>query len=250
MKNYKLIIAFICFFAVAFGSSPICNYSISPLQMAAIDFKKVHNYYNTNPSISVDTYYMAFDDHNSVALREGKPGCYIKNKTDYYTKILNLETLCLSDMIINVDHEDKMIVIGDNQPDEVNPFFANIDSIFYLCSDVNYKNLATGERKYILDLSDTEYSEYDKVEVTLDIKNNRINKISFYYRMAMNLTGDYGAEGSQPRLEIAYKNYRTTIANKYLLEKTAYIQELNDKIMPANKFKAYKVLDQRKKTRI
>jgi hypothetical protein len=248
MKIFQTITVVACMLNQAFGSA--LTHSLSPLEIAVSDFKNVHKYYQNNPQLTVDTYYMAFDNHQSGNFREGKSGAYVKNATSYYTKILNLETLCIPEMVINVDHSERMIVIGDNDASPVGPFALNLDSLFYLCSSIECKNLNANERKYSLDLSDNEFSEYDKIEITLDIKNFRFTTLAFYYRAEMNLTNDYQGQEQQPRMEIAYKNYRTTVSNKLLLDKNAYILEAGGQVLSVGKYKSYKVLDQRKKNRI
>ncbi len=224
--------------------------SLSPIQMAAADILKVNAYYNANPLMTIDTYYLAFDEHKATAPKEAKYGLYVKNKNNYYTKILHVETISCGDMLINIDNEDKVLVIGDNELASISPFSNSIDSLLLACSDVQLKNINSAERMYTLDFGDTDFSEYDKIDIYIDIKKSRFTKIVLYYSTSINLSGDYNAEEKQPRLEIEYKNYRNTIANPSILEKKNYVLETNGKLTAIGKLKNYSILDQRKKTRI
>jgi len=238
---------------LAFGLCVITTkgttYSLTPIKMASEDLKKVNAYYKANPLMTVETNYMAFDEHGPSNMRESKNGLYCRNADSYYTKILSIETLCTGNIIINVDHEDKLIVVADNKEKEMNPLNHNIDSLLLFCTDVNYKSINTAERIYTLDFSENDFSEYEKIDLVVDVKNYRYSKIILYYRAAMNLTNDYQGEEKPPRLEISYKNYRTAVLSKPLLEQSNYILVSSGKLMPANRFKKYQILDQRNKIR-
>lgn len=248
MKKLKQLFIFLSLI-ISFNSSAF-TYSVSPINAAANDLKKVREYYKNNPLLTVETNYMAFDEHDVSNLKESKNGFFAKNANSYYTKILNIETLSITDMIINIDHDDKRIVIGDNDAQQTNPFTENMDSLLLMCTSVDIKNVNATEKKYIMDFSENEYSEFDRIEFYIDIKNYRFNRIVLCFRAAMNLSNDYQGQEKKPRLEIGYKNYKTAVLNKNLLEKNNYIQEVNEKIVAVEKYKKYKIVDQRRKSRI
>src|SRR5687768_6617565 len=123
MRKIQFISLLAGLFGTVYGYAG--TYSITPLAMAASDLKKVRTYYDTHKEITVETNYMAFDEHEVSNLRESKNGLYIKSASAYYTKIMNMEIAAIGDEIISVDHEDKQIIIGDNEKIESTIFSNN-----------------------------------------------------------------------------------------------------------------------------
>jgi hypothetical protein len=139
-------------------------------------------------------------------------------------------------------------VIGDNQVSQ-DIFPRNLDSLLIHNTSVSFKNLPGNERKYSFDFTDSNFGEYDKIELTIDTKNFTLTKMTLYFSAAMNLSGDYEGEDKKPRMEILYKNYRKTISNPALLDRNTYVTEKNGKLLAIGKYKTYELSDLRNKTR-
>ncbi len=249
MKTHNYSIALVTTLLLLFTGRAVA-FTVTPMTMAASDLRKVRTYYHDHPELSVETNYKAFDDHQYSNLRESKNGLYAKNAKAYYTRIMQMEIIGFGNEIISVDHEDKQIILGDNDQPESSIFSQNLDSLLLFCTKVEYKDLGTNERRYIMDFSENEFSDYDKIEFDIDTKNFRYTRLVLYYRAAMNLTSDYEQEAKQPRLEVTYRNYKTALTNSAILQKDNYVLEVNEKTVPVGKLKGYRIVDQRKKTRL
>lgn len=243
-KGYHFLIGF---FSVLFISATP-DYKL--IQQVAADLKKVHTYYSANPNLSMDTYYLAFEEHNSTAPKEASYGSMVRTPTSYYTKMLRVETLNTKNMIIVVDNEEKSVVVGDQGKWVNEPMIIPVDSLLLICSDIEVLNNGPNERKYSLFFDDADFSEYDQIDFCIDTKNNRFTKLILYYNAAMNITGNYYGEDRQPRLEVQFKNYRTTIQNTGLLDQKNYVIESKGELTLAGRLKGYTLLDQRKKARL
>lgn len=239
----QLVIILFCLFSFCVSAAE------SPINMARADFKKTNETYKKLNSFSVETYYMVFEEHNAGNLIEAHNGLFMKNNTDYYTKIIGIETIKTNTKLINVVTEDKLIVVGDYNEVDFNMVQFNLDSIIEMCSDIKVQNLNTNERKYLLRFDELVGSEYNQIEVTIDIKNYRFTKIAFNYTTAMNLKGDFYGPEKQPRLEIIYKNFKPSLANPKIFKESNYIITENKKLKPTAKYSDYKVIDQRNETR-
>ncbi|MDI9342047.1 MAG: hypothetical protein QM534_15855 [Sediminibacterium sp.] len=215
------------------------------LQQAAGDLRKVKAYYDTHPQMSMDTYYMAFDEHHTLAPKETSYGTYIRNGKWYYTRMLHVETFSSSDLVIVADHEEKQVVVAD-QTEEDNAFaMVPVDSLLQICSSVTtVKSQNPGEKGYSMNFEDGEYS---RIEFYIDAQYFRFTRIVLFYDMAINLSGDYYGVDKRPRLEVMYKNYKHALTQPDLLEKQRYVTQHKDgSIDLMGSYKGYALLDQRR----
>jgi hypothetical protein len=244
MKKLAFIFLSLLFVRITYaGNNPTFD-------SAREDFKKTNDTYARTPNFSMDTYYMVYADHESQSTIEGKNGKYIKYGSSVYTKIDDIEIITLDNKLISINQDLKMITVGDNKPMEINPIQGNLDSLLDMCSDIKLTKLGEYERKYSLHFNDGGYSEFSRIDVTIDTKNHRYLKITLYYNISMNLKKDFYAEEKQPRLEVLYKNFRALEVDPGIFKEELYVQSVNEKLKPSSKYFNYRVSDLRNETRI
>ncbi|MBL7932301.1 MAG: hypothetical protein JNL60_10380 [Bacteroidia bacterium] len=241
MKKNIIFLAFIltCFLDKA-GNGPA-------LRDAKIDFKRTNEAYAKLEGISMDTYYIVYDDHQSKSALEGKNGSFIKYRENTYTMIDGIEMLSIGKMLISVNPDIKLITIGDNKPLELSPLQTNLDTILALCDDIKVEQAGMNEKKYKLYFKD-ELAEYSEMDVHIDTKNLRYVKIVLFYNTKMNLRKDFYAEEKTPRLEIIYKNFKLVNQQPEILNPDLYVLNIDGKLKPTGKYYNYKVSDQRKQS--
>jgi hypothetical protein len=220
------------------------------LTAARTDLKKTNEAYSRLAGLSMDTYYIVYDDHRSQSAMEGKNGRYVKFGEHVYTKIDGIETYAIDDKLISINPDNKQITVGDNKPLALSPLQTNLDTLLTLCEDIKVEWINSNEKKYKLYFDDSYGFEYSRVDIHIDTKNLRYVKIVLYYAMSMNLKQDFYAEGKQPRLEIVYKNFRPLEADPAIFDQDLYIQSVNGKLKPASKYYNFKVSDLRNQTKI
>lgn len=238
----SIIFIMVCSSAKA-GNNPV-------LASARTDFKKTNEAYSRIPGLSMDTYYIVYDDHKSQSAMEGKNGRYVKFREHVYTKIDGIETYAIDDKLISINPDNKQITVGDNKPWNLSPLQTNVDTLLTLCEDIKVEQVNAGEKKYKLYFDDSYGFEYSRIDIHIDTRNLRYVKIVLYYAMSMNLKQDFYAEGKQPRLEIVYKNFRQLEVEPSLFNQELYIQSVNGKLKPASKYYNFKVSDLRNQTKI
>lgn len=224
------------------------TYSLTPLQMAASDLKKIRNYYETHPTITVETSYKAYEDFESMDLKEAKNGLFVKNGNMSYLKTMNVEIITTDSDVLSVDHDDKRIFVSDVTNIGKTVFTNNLDTLLLFCESVEYKNTGQNERKYTLYFDKEGFSEYAKIDYYVDTRSYRFTRIVLYFSVGIDITNSSNNEPKKPRLEIIYTNYRESIADNALLRRSTYLLENRGKLEAVGKYRFFKVIDQRKKT--
>ena len=240
--NYFIFIIFIQL-AVRAGNDPA-------LVSAREDINRINAYYAKTPNFSFDTYYKVFTEHNEQSVLEAKNGKYVRYNKNIYVRIDDIETIAINDKLIGINKEDKRITVGDNRELDLHPLQTNVDSLLTLCSEIKVEVINDHEKKYKLFFTDSPVSEYGRVDIQIDTKNNRFVKIVLFYEMAINLKNDFYAEEKQPRLEISYNNFRILTVDPLIFNEGIYIVNDKSKLKPASKYYNYSVSDLRNQTRI
>lgn len=245
MKTVKItLMAFIAFsFALHAGETPY-------LKMAQADIKKVNQTYANQMEYSMETTYMVFEKHGVSNMIESKNGFFAKKDNNTYTKIDKIEVVQLSDKIISLSHENKLLSVGDNKDLDMDPIQVNADSLLTVCSEINMEMLSANEKRYKLKFDDYDISEFSEIDISIDVKNWRVMKLVLYYKQSMNLKNDFYAEETMPRVEIVYKNFRAYVKSPEIFDEQKYINITSGSAVPANGYSKYKVVDVRAKTRI
>lgn len=245
MKKKVLYLAlFLAWHIPAFaGTNPV-------LTEAKNDFKKTNEAYEKTPNISMDTYYSVYSEHDSQSLLEGKNGKYIRYNKNMFVRIDDIETYAINDKIISINHQEKMISVGDNKQIIIDPILTNVDSLLSLCRDIKMERINASEKKYQLYFNEADGGEFSRVDVHIDTKNYRYVRLVLFYTIEINLKSDFYADEKQPRMEVVYKNFKTLNTEPLAFNPALYITENKGKLSPSGKYANYKVSDLRNKTRI
>lgn len=242
----KLITFFVCcVFAQGLkaGNNPA-------LEAAKNDIKRVNARYESEPNLSIDTYYMVYADHTTPTVLEGKPGKYVKFGKNYFTRVDDLDTYVIGNKIIAINPEDRMISVGDNTESTFPASIFNVDSLLELCRDVKLEQINAHERKYILFLDREDGGEFSRVDLQINTKELRFTRIVLFYTIELNLKSDFYAEEKAPRLEVTYKNEKQLAVQPAIFDESQYIVNSSNGLKPATRYHNYKLVDLRNQTRI
>lgn len=244
MNKIGYLIVF-CFWAGAFFSvnGPV-------LTQARADFKKANQVYENQKNFSMEMQYMVFSEYETQSALEAKSGKYVKFNKNTYTKIDDIETYDFNNVLVSLNHGDKLISVGDNDAIQLDPWQTNVDSLLTLCKEIKTEMVNANERKYILLFSEADHPEFTRVDIHIDTKNYRYTRLVLFYNIALNLKSDFYAEEKQPRLEISYRNFKPLTADPLIFRESLYVAEVNGKLKPAPKYYNYRITDLRKSTRI
>lgn len=224
------------------GNEPI-------LAAAREDFKKTNAAYSKLTGLSMDTYYAVYSDYQAQNMIEGKNGRYIKFNNLIYTKIDNIETYMMNDKIITINPDNRLIMVGDNKPLQLSPLETDSDSLLAQCSNIELEETNENEKTYKLYFDDT-YSEFSRIEISINLRDLRYKKIVMYYNAPVNLKQDFYGDAQQPRLEITYNNCKELNSLPPLFNEALYIVNNQGKLKPAPKYYNFRVSDLRNQTRL
>jgi hypothetical protein len=211
---------------------------LSSAQSLADELKKIRNAYLAKEELSFEVSvvgYKSKTDTKGFNIGKGKA---IKTKCCYYSTFLQDEYLKTEDKIIVVDHLDKEIHVFPNNDKKLQGKNSTpvvvMDSIIKISDSIRYKGISNGSKLFII--YDSKELVY-KTELYSNPQSNMLEKIVYYYRES-NDEDDYGTE----RVIIQYRNYQSVTIDKSLLLEKTFIITKGKKIIPVEKFKNYKII--------
>ena len=181
-------------------------FNISLLQAQEIkeDLRRIHEAYQQIKSYSVDIeqrVYPTFEAQQSIHLVTGK----IRIAPDrYYSSIDGVELLQNDDYAIQVNHDNKTIIVQASMPlMEPQLGIPNLDSLLSLCSNVQFKKLSAKAFQYDLFFEEMEYA---RMRLVFNPKSWHIDQLVLYYAGEDKWGGS--ETETQARVEIQFRNGR------------------------------------------
>lgn len=215
--------------------------SFTPSNDQAIsDFNNVYKAYLGYTRISMDVVYEYYGSHTSERPVQTSYGSMKRDGKNFYNKILNTETLLNGDYFINIDHNNKIILVNNpvnTVPNNGLPI--KLDDYFKLYSYVNKEEPDQNTVSYKFGIPQ---GNVEEVEVAFDRKTFLVHKIVIFYRQGVNYKR--GDKNEKPRVEILYKNISTNpvFADDCFSEKR-FLTFSQTKTSPNPKYKTYRLFN-------
>ncbi|PCI92844.1 MAG: hypothetical protein COB15_17230, partial [Flavobacteriales bacterium] len=196
------------------------------------DLTKMSEAYNKVNTISMEVSYAVFFDGSDLP-NEKEVGVIKKEKNKIYNNEFSGETLINDKYEINVDHENKFIMVNKARE---NHFFSpvtkiNTDTLLKHFDDVKYIGLKKNLKSYSLFYKSGQTSV---VDIWLNAKTGFLEKIKITYRGKMEVEED---KFSKVIAVISYNNIQSNISfPKDTFSEKKYISISNKKVLLAPKY--------------
>lgn len=207
-------------------------------------FTKSQKVYVNAENFKFSTAYKLFNTYKSTTVAEKYEGIVFKQKDDFYSKIGTTEFVKLNEDYIKIDHASKLMQIGKvdredagSQSYDLTALLSNF-TVFELTETADY---------FICKLTAPAitFVPYSKVIVYINKKSYMMSKQILYMLKKINYKDAKGQiQESFPRLEIAFSDFQTqNIEWGTKFSQKSYIAKKNNKTVPSNNYKDYKIVD-------
>ena len=186
----------------------ICNNGIAQ-NVKEILQKTQQHYLDVNFNVQVE--YQLFKGVSDNKVLESYIGFIIKDKDNFYTKILNTETIFTKEFYLKLNHNEKALeYILSPQKDRVkSPNLYNISAILNLFEKPKMNET---DQYWHIELITKEYSSFpiSKMELDIDKKDYNVLKQVLIYSALTDFSEKNNSKPdySLPRLVINYKEYK------------------------------------------
>lgn len=207
-------------------------------------FQQVNATYAKTPNISMQVQYSLFTNYVSTVPFENSIGFFVKEKGNYYSKLLGITTIQNSRYKLSVNENEKVIIVSNPAESEKAPSLPMIDSMLVRCSSKEVVDLDNGTKRYILHFEKTVFSEFDRIDIEINAAHF-VSKLVLFYREAVNLDeSNTELKKEKPRLEISYSSINTqpVISQEQFSEKH-YINVNGKQIVLNSSFSNYRLLN-------
>lgn len=238
MRTYLVFIGLLLG-SLAFGSS-FANYENDNPESILANIKA--NYENL-ASLEINMRYQLFKGFDSAELIQESNSVFCRKGNASYRKIETTELISNAEYTINIDHENRKIMVSDPVADF--PFGNEIKSALNYCKDVRV--LAKDGGKVIdLTIDDKVDLPYGRVLIAID-KKYRVQKIEMHYTNQMDFSTNYFEKDlAYPRLVIFYDVFKPKWKDKdAVLSSSNYIENKEGNITPSALYKQYELYDLR-----
>lgn len=218
-------------------------------QQAAIDFARMNKSYENIKGCKMNVKYTLYKSWTSNEILQTLNGeVKWKSASKTYYRIGTSETFRFNDYMMQVDNENKRIllfyVIDDNMGKaQMVPSAGGIDTLLKTCIKTEFTKETQNQSSYILTFN--KKHEYSKVKIVFNSKSYIINQLIFFYNTPVQV-----AEGAETvdyvtRLQIDYQSISTkTKISDNELDYSKYIIYSKGKLELKKEFSDYTFIDQ------
>lgn len=219
----------------------ISVFQLSFAESGVAFLERVRANYDDLNSLSIEMKYDLYKGHKGNQLTESYTSFYGRSGKDSYRKIGSVEFINNDDYAIQVNHQDKMILVSDPSKNEL--FDPSLEDALRFCSSVNIESNSTGQLIHLIIKQKVDLP-FSRLEIQVD-KKLFVTSIVFYYSTQMNFSGNYqNPQMDFPRLEVTYENLsRKWKDTDQKLESSGYLKIQDRNILPADLLSGYNVLN-------
>ncbi|RXR21249.1 hypothetical protein EQG63_04740 [Flavobacterium amnicola] len=203
-------------------------------------FDKVEQYYGVEKDFCYSSHYKLFQNTSSNIVVDEYDGQTIKKGKTIYQKINATESISFEDYIVTVSKKDKTIAVV-KATSKKSPMA--LKSLLKMC---NKEKVIENKKYWICELSSDKQhqKQFQKISIYINKKDYSLYKEIFYTNGIQEIEKNKKKSVlKNPRFEIFYKNNILSYKDKSdLLRKEYYFSIKNKKIIPASRFKKYKLI--------
>lgn len=205
---------------------------------------KMQKVYNKEAHLEYDCTYELFKGHKSVAVETSYTGYVYRNKTNVYQKIDQTEFVYSSDFFMQIDHEEKAVVLGLAQR-SVN-LDVDLNTALKECSELEIE-LKEGYYNITMSIKNTSSLPFSMVKMRINKTKYYLDRLDLYYSSVQDFSEDSNkTDNAQPHLRISFKEPKINPKpkNSYFTLAT-YFKTENKRLIPTGTVVGYLLIDNR-----
>lgn len=234
-----MITALIKIFFIAFALQGVPEETVSK---AKDDFSKLNKVFFAE-KFSVEMEYKLYENHFNTVPVETRSGYYFKSGKNDYSRIMDIETLHTPELTLVAMNEEKLITVSGPASQRMG-LSVGPDTLLRFCKQIKFSD-NQDTRKYELYFNENSSTEFNKIELSFDIKTYQLNKFIIYYNEREKILENGTLQMIKPKVEIAYKNYNKAKGTPEFSE-GKYVTKIGaNKYKSTGKYASYKVYNQK-----
>jgi len=227
-----------CLFILLF----VCQYAVA---LEAKDvIAKMQKVYNKEAHLEYDCTYELFKGHKSNTVETSYKGFVYRNKTNVYQKIDQTEFVYASDFFLQINHEEKAVVLGLAQR-TVN-LDVDMNTALKECSKLEME-LKDGYYSITMLIKHTSSLPFSVVKLRIDKDKYFLERLDLYYSSVQDFSEDSKTiDEAQPHLRISFKEPKLNpkTKNSYFTLST-YFKTEDKRLTPVGIITGYELIDNR-----
>jgi len=244
--KYNSCIILFFFFASAVNAQVAKPEYVGRTDMAKV-FKQINNWFINTPIYSLSVTHASYESYKTTIPVEKAAGYFKKNKNNYHSFLIGIHTIQNKTYKIVIDSSEKIILVAN--PDKLiwNTYTtSDYDTLLKTCATIKVTTVGN-DKLYRMDFnSESPIAWYE----FLINPNGLPKEIVWYYNQEIKKDEeDEASEKVKPRVSITFSNYNSSAVLDYNKEfnEGIYFTNTNNKISLTEKYKNYKLNDQRVK---
>lgn len=205
--------------------------------------KEVDNQYRSLETYSLTVTHASYKDYTASVPADKATGYFIKDKNNYHSFLLGIHTIQNSRIKVVADTSSKVIILAN--PDKVmsNAFSqADLEAGLKACRLVKVIEL-NKEKTYRMEFA--ENYPFTAYEMKLSKDGLVKELVMFYNRSVQTDPDDKNSPKVKPRVVISFSGFNKDAVAKSEFDETRYVAIAAGQVKLAEKYRTFKVLDQR-----
>lgn len=205
--------------------------------------KNIRNNYDQLKAVDLEIGYQLYKGHTGTNLVEEYSSVYKRLNNQSYRKIGNTELINTTNQSLNINHENKQIILS--KPSQTELLEVNIKETLKWCKDIKITE-KNGEKSLHLILKSRTDIPYSSILVKVD-KNFWIENLTFYYAVKMDFSSSYFAPDlAYPKMVVTYGKLKKKWKDKEkLLNTDRFIDQTAGELKLKEMYQNYQLIDLR-----
>jgi outer membrane lipoprotein-sorting protein len=221
-------------------------FSAACSQQIGEDLKRINQSYAALKSFSAKVSYTLFSNSTSTIPVEKLMGEIKRKGNRIYSKIGNSELISSETFNLQVDHNERSIIIlnarTEGKKDLKDLMDMDFAPMLKFCKNTSYRKLSGKSAMYTMFFVD-EFPEYEKVEFVFNTSTLFIEKLVLYYKNQE--VSETPGEKSSPRLELVYSNMEKNVPiDDELFSMDKFLSKEGNRYVLKSSYKNYHLLNQ------
>jgi hypothetical protein len=243
MKNNTLFLTgcllLFLFIELAKGQSV----SISKEEMGKV-FEKTNTWFRATPAYSMNVTHASFENYTIQVPVEKASGYFKKNGNNYHSFLLGIHTIQNSQYKIVIDTAQKVIVVAN--PDQLAWLTYTQEDYKVLLKNATATRMSKTGRYTFYRVELPANNPIGAYEFLIDEKG-LAREINWYYNDEVKKDENDASSAVKPRMSISFSGYEENPSLNFteMFSETPYFSKKDNKLIVAEKYTKFKLLDQR-----
>lgn len=203
---------------------------------------RINGYYEKTPNFRTSVTYTLYKDHASNEIVDVDSAEMVRYNGITWLRMGKVETVSDGVYDLMVHHEDKTIVIANNNKGVAPPIpHGALDSLLASCNYFNQDTYGDVGCFYL----GFEQNEAKGISICYHLADHSLFSLTTYYQNEQKISDEQGTHLIKPRLEIRYIKTDTTFRiDTSKIKHNWFVRQAGNTFKPTDRFKGYQIFNQ------